>query len=65
MNTREGGLRNIGSTNQRAAISQRQNSSAMTATRATHGRRIARRNAIALLAITSAFPALRARTRRY
>src|SRR5207344_3654779 len=65
MNTREGGLRNIGSTSQRAAISQRQNSSAMTASRASHGRRSARRKVIAVVAIRNAFPALRARTQAY
>src|SRR3984893_9722519 len=60
-NTRDGGLRNIGSTHQRAATSQRASRSTTTAMRATHGRRSARRHALA--AVTGAFPALRAQIR--
>src|SRR5262249_43405553 len=61
-NTCDGGLRNIGSTHQRAAISQRPSSSTMTAMRATHGRRRARRPALA--AGTGPFPAPPAPQRR-
>ncbi len=59
--TREGGLRNIGSIHQRAAISHSTNSSAMAASRASQGR--CSHCLIAAALIASAVPAPRARTR--
>ena len=61
MNTREGGLRNIGSTHQRAAISQRQ--SRRTMTRDARDPRPPQRLLPGVIAPVRAFPALRARTR--
>src|SRR5262249_32169260 len=53
-NTCDGGLRNIGSTHQRAATSQTPSRSTTTAMRTTHGRRSARRHALA--AVTGVSP---------